>query len=143
MCMQPQPRHGPRLNGAGNPASGTPPGRLSSPAGAASVSESSRSRGVNTALPAPVSTSSSRRPGRPTGSRGMRPEPCHGRSGGGKSCGPAVRAAGRTLPCRARSSSASQLLRERRPQIRCVQYMCPVQSVRLPAPGVVWAPRGG
>ncbi|KAJ1151966.1 hypothetical protein NDU88_004745 [Pleurodeles waltl] len=58
--------------GAGNPALNTPPGRLSSPVGAASVSAGSQGRGGNTALPAPVSKSSPRRPGRLTGSRATR-----------------------------------------------------------------------
>ncbi|KAJ1161624.1 hypothetical protein NDU88_002108 [Pleurodeles waltl] len=141
MYLQPPPKRGPRLNGAGKLAPSAPPDRPSSPAGAASVSADSRSRGVNTALPAPGSSSSSRRPGRPTCSRGTRLR--LGPSGRGKRCGPAVRVAGRTFPLGAQPRSATQPLQEHRPPTRCRQYMCPAQSVRRPAPGVVWAPRKG
>ncbi|KAJ1178160.1 hypothetical protein NDU88_003407 [Pleurodeles waltl] len=70
--LQPQPERRSRLNGAGRPAPSAPPGRPSSPAGAAAVVASSRSRGINTASPAPGSTPSPRQPGRLSGSRGTR-----------------------------------------------------------------------
>ncbi|KAJ1182045.1 hypothetical protein NDU88_007241 [Pleurodeles waltl] len=64
-------------------------------------------------------------------------------SGRRKRRDPAGRGAGLAPLCGARTHLAAQLLQERRPPRRCGQCVCPAQSVRRPAPGVVWAPEEG